>query len=65
MNCDICEREIVDQGETPTYIGITGYKLLENQEDIVQFSRTVCKDCLINRSNEILDELEENAEEYA
>jgi hypothetical protein len=64
MNCNICEHEITDQGEIPTYISITGWITAENEEEMKQYSINVCRDCFLNRNTDILDELEENAAEY-
>lgn len=62
--CKICEKEITDQGEIPTVISIAGWMLDEDNEPATQYTIYACRDCFINRNDEILKQLEMNTGEY-
>lgn len=64
VKCEICGTEVLDQGETPVFIDITGWTLDEDGEPDRQYMIPVCRDCLVNRSNEILQKLEDCKDLY-
>lgn len=53
--CEICEKIIkTDNEEKPEYLTITGWV-----DDNGQANLDVCKECFVNRPQEIIDKLKE------
>lgn len=62
--CRICGKDIIDEGEIPVYVMVTGWTLDDDGEPEYQYSIDVCKDCFENNPMDILHILEDKSDDY-
>jgi hypothetical protein len=58
FKCENCGDDIIDDGEIPVLMDITGWTVDSTGEDTEeQLTIRVCKDCLRNKPEEIIEKL--------